>query len=87
MWNVSLQKPALKNVARAPRHERERLFAAIEEMREDPKRGNVRALQNEQAAFRRGLGDWRIFFDLYPERHLVVVVAIERRTTTTYRKR
>jgi len=38
-------------------------------------------------SYRRRLGDWRIFFDLYPERRLFVVTTIERRTTTTYRKR
>jgi mRNA-degrading endonuclease RelE of RelBE toxin-antitoxin system len=56
-------------------------------MREDPTSGDVRPLRNERSAFRRRVGDWRIFFDLYPERRLVVIVAIERRTSTTYRKR
>lgn len=53
----------------------------------DPGTGDVLPLEHQRAAFRRRVGDWRIFFDLYPERQLVVVVAIERRTTTTYRRR
>jgi len=56
-------------------------------MREDPVTGDVVHLKNESAAWRRRVGDWRILFDLYPDRHLVDVVDIRRRTTTAYRKR
>jgi mRNA-degrading endonuclease RelE of RelBE toxin-antitoxin system len=88
MWSVSLQKPALKNVARAPKPERARLFAAIERMHAEPTAGDCLELAKQPVrAYRRRVGNWRIFFDLYPERHLAVVTAIERRTTTTYRKR
>jgi mRNA-degrading endonuclease RelE of RelBE toxin-antitoxin system len=87
MWNVSVRKAADKNVARAPEKERNQLRRALEEMQENPKSGDVVPLKNERAAFRRRVGHWRLFFDLYPERELVDVVAIERRTTTTYRKR
>lgn len=83
MWTVSIEKPALKNVARAPRPERERIFAAIDQMHSDPMTGDVLPLQNERSA----VGDWRIFFDINTGQRLVVVTAIERRTTTTYRRR
>ena len=55
-------------------------------MRHDPFQGDVKRLHG-QPTFRRRVGSWRLFFDLYPERFLVDVVAIERRTTTTYHKR
>jgi mRNA-degrading endonuclease RelE of RelBE toxin-antitoxin system len=44
-------------------------------------------LTNQPTAFRRRVGDWRIFFDVDPKLRLVEVTAVERRTTTTYRKR
>ena len=53
----------------------------------DPLAGDVVRLRRQPAAFRRRIGDWRIFFDIYPELRIVEVVNIERRTTTTYRKR
>ena len=80
-------KPARKVVARAPKRERERLWVALKEKRVDPRAGDVLPLRNQPAAFRRRVGDWRIFFDLYPQRRLVEVTSIERRTTTTYRRR
>ena len=49
--------------------------------------GDIERLKDQPTAFRRRLGDWRLFFDVDPERRLVEVRYIERRTTTTYSKR
>jgi mRNA-degrading endonuclease RelE of RelBE toxin-antitoxin system len=56
-------------------------------METDPHVGDIVPLAKQLAAFRRRVGNWRLFFDLDPTRHLVEVRAIERRTSTTYRKR
>lgn len=56
-------------------------------MEGNPLAGDIKRLKNERTAFRRRVGDWRIFFDVHPEQHLVEVVEIQRRTTTTYRRR
>jgi mRNA-degrading endonuclease RelE of RelBE toxin-antitoxin system len=56
-------------------------------MQTDPLAGDVKRLKNERTAFRRRVGDWRIFFDLNPDQRVVEVVDIQRRTTTTYRGR
>ena len=56
-------------------------------MGKDPFAGDVVRLENQRAAFRRRVGDWRVFFDVDPSRRLVEVRYVERRTTTTYRHR
>jgi mRNA-degrading endonuclease RelE of RelBE toxin-antitoxin system len=53
-------------------------------MASDPFGGDVRPLKNQPTAFRRRLGDWRIFFDTYPDRRVVEIVHVVRRTSTTY---
>ena len=53
-------------------------------MEGNPLQGDVRKLQGGEEGYRRRVGDWRIFFDVYPEEHRVVVTAIERRISTTY---
>ena len=87
LWQVIVAKPAQKLLARAPRPERERIWEALEAMRIDPLAGDVRPLTNQPTAFRRRVGHWRIFFDLNQEIQRVDVTAIERRTSTTYRRR
>jgi len=56
-------------------------------METNPRAGNIVALTDQPAAFRRRVGNWRLFFDVVPKLLLVEVRAIERRTSTTYRKR
>ena len=50
----------------------------------------VRVAERARKALRRApnrrVGDWRILFDLYPDRRLVDILDIRRRTTTTYRE-
>ena len=86
-WRVLLRKRAQKAVARAPRPEQERLRDAIKEMESDPFAGDVDRLKGERTAFRRRVGDWRVLFDVHREIRPVEVRSIERRTTTTYRRR
>jgi mRNA-degrading endonuclease RelE of RelBE toxin-antitoxin system len=84
LWLVVLAGPAHKSLNRIPSHDQVRVRTALDEMRENPLRGDIRKLQGGRDGFRRRVGDWRIFFDLDPEERRAVVTAIERRTSTTY---
>ena len=84
LWLVALAGPAQKSLKRIPPNDRARLRAAIDEMEENPLRGDIRKLKGGRDGFRRRLGDWRIFFDIYPEERRVVVTGIGRRASTTY---
>jgi mRNA-degrading endonuclease RelE of RelBE toxin-antitoxin system len=83
-WSVVLAGPAQKSLKRVPPRDRARVLAAIETMKEDPLTGDVRKLHGSLEGFRRRVGNWRIFFDVYPDESLVVITAVERRTSTTY---
>jgi mRNA-degrading endonuclease RelE of RelBE toxin-antitoxin system len=56
-------------------------------MQNDPYAGDVAPLKGEPFAWRRRVGNYRIMYALIPERRYILVSRIERRTTTTYRKR
>ena len=83
-WLVVLAGPAQKSLKRVPVDDRARIRLAMDAMEQDPLLGDVRKLKGGQEGFRRRVGDWRIFFDPHREEHLVVVTAIERRTSTAY---
>jgi len=51
-------------------------------MEADPFNGDIKHLQ--PPAWRRRVGNYRIFYDLFPGEKRVVVTSIERRTSTTY---
>lgn len=66
--------------------ERKRILRVLRAMQDDPFHGDVEHLTNAPVAFRRRSGDWRILFDPDPDRHIIVVTAILRRTSKTYRR-
>ena len=53
-------------------------------MRENPFASDIVRLKAQPTVWRRRVGDYRIFYDVYPDEHMAVVVAIKRRTSTTY---
>jgi mRNA-degrading endonuclease RelE of RelBE toxin-antitoxin system len=83
-WLVVLTGPARKSLKKVPARDLARVNAAIEGMQDNPFQGDIRKLQGGREGFRRRVGNWRVFFDLYPSEARVVVTAIERRTSTTY---
>jgi len=82
-WTVVLAGSAKKALDRIPKADRNRIVAALEQMRQNPFGGDIRKLQS-LPGFRRRVGNWRIFFEVSFERGHVLVAAIERRTSTTY---
>ncbi len=56
-------------------------------MARDPFAGDIVPLAQQPAAYRRRVGNWRILFDVDTYLHLIEVRLIQRRTTTTYKKR
>jgi mRNA-degrading endonuclease RelE of RelBE toxin-antitoxin system len=86
LWEIHVARRAQKELERAPPRDRERIIAALQAMRENPFGGDLARLKNQPAAWRRRVGDWRIFFDLYPDRQVIHVTDLRRRTSTTYRK-
>jgi len=83
-WTVNIAKRAEKQLAKAPAKSRRLLLAALEEMQRNPFSGDISRLRSERSTWRRRVGAYRIFFDVYPDRHQVDVLDIVRRTSTTY---
>lgn len=83
-WDLEVARSAEKELKRAPEKDRQRVLTALETMRQDPFSGDIARLKNQPTAWRRRVGVWRIFYDLYPDRQLIVVATIRRRTSTTY---
>ena len=83
-WILQVTKPAEKDLRRLPARDRERVRAALLATQADPFSGDIKRLKNQPAAWRRRCGEYRLFYDLYPAHRLIIVVAIARRTSTTY---
>jgi mRNA-degrading endonuclease RelE of RelBE toxin-antitoxin system len=81
-WTLLVANPAKKDLERLPRKEQIRIERALDAMQIDPFGGDIKRLQ--PTGWRRRIGNYRIFYDLYIEQRRIVVTAIKRRTTSTY---
>ncbi len=86
-WNVRVTKTAEKFLLRMQKAERERVKDVLKDMRENPFAGDIVWLKDQKSDLRRRTGNWRILFSLDTENKIVWIEDIDRRTTTTYKKR
>jgi len=83
-WTLLVTKPAKKELARLPKHDQARIEQALDEMATDPFTGDIKRLTGQSPAWRRRVGNYRILYDLDPDKRLIVVAGVVRRTSTTY---
>jgi mRNA interferase RelE/StbE len=83
-WNVQLAGPAEKDFRKLPPKDQARVKAALVDMEVDPFQGDIQRLKGQLSGWRRRVGNYRIIYDVYFERRLVVIAGVVRRTSTTY---
>ena len=86
-WDVQVVCRAQKSFNRLQKLDKIRVKEALSEMKENPFAGDLVWLTDTGGEMRRRVGNWRILFSLDAERKIVWVKDIDRRTTTTYKKR
>ena len=83
-WEFVITNPAARDLRALHRTELEVIDEAFEAMRTDPYGGDIKFLRGAGNTMRRRVGDWRILFELYKDRRLVVVLGVKRRGSKTY---
>jgi len=83
-WTIHIARRAERQLAKAPAKSRRLLLAALVEMQQNPFSGDIKRLKSERSNWRLRVGPYRIFFDVFPDRHHVDILEIVRRTSTTY---
>jgi mRNA-degrading endonuclease RelE of RelBE toxin-antitoxin system len=86
-WTVRLSKSAAKQLDNAPRDQRDLIIKRLDEMAQDPFRGDVKPLKGARwrGRYRKRVGRWRVIFIPDQNEHLVEVSAILMRSEKTYR--
>jgi mRNA-degrading endonuclease RelE of RelBE toxin-antitoxin system len=82
IWKLLVTKSARKDLADLPSKDQVRIERALAALESDPFSGDIKRLQ--PSGWRKRVGNYRVFYDLYVEQYLIVVTAIKRRTSTTY---
>ena len=84
IWNVDVRGKARKALKKIPARQARAILNVIETFTSDPFGGDIEKLGGEAYAWRRRVGVYRIFFEVYADTHSVFVYWIERRGSHTY---
>jgi len=86
-WVCNLSNESAKQFRRLPRDRQKMLYQAIEEMKEDPMKGDVRPIKSGKfrGFMRKRAGQYRIIFSVDQVNHLIEILAILIRNEKTYR--
>jgi mRNA interferase RelE/StbE len=86
-WDVRVAKRVLKEIKRLPKKDAKRLLFVLEELTKDPYQGDIEKIKGEDNVWRRRIGNYRILYEVIPNKRHIYIFQIRRRTTATYRKR
>ncbi len=85
-YRVELSPAAQRDLERLAREIQARLATLIQALAEEPRPPGVRKLRGVDRTWRIRVGQYRIVYDIYDERALVVILKVSRRSETTYRR-
>ena len=86
-WVCSLSHQAAKTLRALPRDRQMQLAQAIDEMSQDPTKGDVRPVKSGKfrGALRKRVGPYRVVYSVDPRKKEVAIAAILTRGEGTYR--
>lgn len=86
-WKIKIAKRASKKMRRFPKKDAERLLFVLEGFTKNPYQGDIEKVKGEDNVWRRRVGNYRILYEIIPERKSIEVFEVRRKTTITYRRR
>jgi mRNA interferase RelE/StbE len=78
-YNIQWKPSALHEIKRLDRTVIARIVAAIEILAQDPFPTGVRKLQGSLKTYRMRVGDYRVIYEVFAERLIILVVRVRHR--------
>jgi len=83
-WELKIDKAVFKELKKFPANNAKRLIEVIENLPFNPFFGDLQKMHGKENVWRRRIGSYRLFFELYTEQKIIFVYWVERRTSKTY---
>ena len=82
-WRISVTSPAEKQLSKIHWQDAQKIRSAIDRMADNPFVGDIQKMTGN-AAWRRRVGSYRIFYIVNPVSRSIYIYEITRRTSKTY---
>ena len=83
-WELRTNKKAAKTIKGFPKKDRIRIYEAISVIALNPYQGDIQKMGGETNVWRRRIGSYRIFYEIFPKEKIILIFKIKRRTSHTY---
>ena len=90
MYRIEISPAADRDLeklkSRIRRQDFERLRDAVVGLAEEPRPQGVRKIKGAEKAYRIRVGNYRVVYELYDSKNLILILQVARRSETTYRQ-
>jgi mRNA interferase RelE/StbE len=83
-WRLRIRDKVYKEISKFPENEGARILKVIEHLPLDPYAGDIEKMKGETSAWRRRIGNYRIFYEILSDGRVIYVFHAERRGSKTY---
>jgi len=84
IYQIFIEKPALKQLSKLKKRTREDLIAAIDALADDPRPLGYKKLVDENGTYRIKVKNYRVLYDVVDKILTVTVISIAKRNERTY---
>jgi len=83
-WVLKVKSKFYRKLRRFPVHDQRQILEVIEALSDDPYFGDIEKMEGSENVWRRRVGAYRIFYEVWTTDKTIVVFRVERRTSKTY---
>ena len=83
-WKLKIDPGVYKDLSKFPKNYTEKILGVVSSLVDDPYAGDIEKIKGKENLWRRRIGAYRIFYEIYPEFNFIHVLWAERRGSNTY---
>jgi len=85
-YRVEISPAAGRDLRRLPAAIRKKLEPTVLALADEPRPDGVRKIRGQERSYRVRQGDYRVIYDIDDDERLVVILHVDRRSESTYRR-
>ena len=83
-WDLEIDPDFFKELRRIPKDSSRQILQIVRDLPDSPFAGDIQKMKGEKDIWRRRVGAYRIFYEIFPDEKGIRVFHVERRTSKTY---
>ncbi len=83
-WDLEIDPDFFKELKRIPKDYSTQILQVVGELPKNPFAGDIQKMRDEKNTWRRRVGAYRVFYEVFVEDKAIRVFHVERRTSKTY---